>query len=81
MNIRKYLFLGIMGILVVLLVAALLGSTYFWYQTWWVRDTLILTHEDGNHYLCRFYRDGGMDCELFSDPDVGGGWESGREAP
>jgi len=81
MDIRKFLFLGIMGILLVLMAVALIGSAYFSFQTWNVKETAILAHPDGNQYLCKFYKDGQMNCHLFTDPEVGGGWVTGKEEP
>lgn len=81
MDIRKILFLGIMGILLVLIAAAIVGTAYFSFQTWYITETAILTHPDGNQYHCKFYRDGQMDCNLITDPEVGGGWVPGKEEP
>lgn len=76
MKIKDFLFWGLMAILVVLLIAAMAGSMYFWYRTWNVKDTAVLTHPNGNQYLCEFYRNGEMSCDPLEEM-----WVTGEEEP
>ena len=80
MKFKEYLFFGLMALLFCLMVLALIGALIFASDGWQVKEVLVLQVE-GVDYKCTFYKDGDMDCHLLSDPDVGGGWESGREAP
>lgn len=46
-----------------------------------VIETINTYELNGEIYDCIHYTNGGMDCTLGSDPDVGGGWMPPEELP
>ena len=63
----------IAGVFILLMLSALVGSLYFFFQTRQMEKTVINTYElNGISYICEHTK-GSMECWQTDDPDIGFG--------